>query len=145
MLYTSKPDLFFPTFEAVGCYVEYCDTILLLHHRKKAAETTSERWGLPGGRVEQGEFPGQAMWRELYEETGIDSRVIAHVRPLFVCGERTDFIYHVYRLSLADPPTITLSCREHSAYRWVTPQAALGMHLVADQDSCIRLCYPNIV
>jgi 8-oxo-dGTP diphosphatase len=44
---------------------------LLLQERDEHAPIDPERWGLPGGHVEQGEAFAAAAYRELAEETGI--------------------------------------------------------------------------
>lgn len=48
------------------------DQVLLARHIAESGETT---WTLPGGRVEHGEDPFDAVTRELSEETGYDGVV----------------------------------------------------------------------
>lgn len=48
--------------------------LLLKKDNKYLATTrrgTTDQWGLPGGKVDRGEFPKQALVREVEEETGI--------------------------------------------------------------------------
>lgn len=49
--------------------------LVLLQHRRE-----DRRWGLPGGALEPGEAPAQALVREVWEETGL------HVRPVRLLG-----------------------------------------------------------
>src|SRR5581483_5544181 len=50
------------------------------------------RWALPGGAIDPGEAPAQALVREVYEETGLRVRPL---RLLGVFGAFPDF-RHVY-------------------------------------------------
>jgi 8-oxo-dGTP diphosphatase len=64
------PDL--PVTPCVGAVVHDPDGRLLLIRRGHAPHAGS--WSLPGGRVERGETPEQAVEREVREETGLEVR-----------------------------------------------------------------------
>ena len=49
-------------------------------------QTMPMKWEFPGGKIEEGEQPRDAMWRELEEELGIDA----------VIGEEVARIKHQY-------------------------------------------------
>jgi ADP-ribose pyrophosphatase YjhB (NUDIX family) len=61
----------------VGAYGLYRDDRgrVLLTRNSDASEFPG-RWGLPGGGVEQGEHPDDAVVREFREETGLDVRIL---------------------------------------------------------------------
>lgn len=68
---------------AAGVVIE--DGRVLLAQRKPGAHLAGA-WELPGGKVEEGEDPREALRRELAEELGIDVQV----------GEVIDVTFHRY-------------------------------------------------
>lgn len=82
-------------------------------------------WEFPGGRVDRGERPGEALLRECREETGLEVRVDGPVHTA-VKGpnKKTAKFYVYYRCTVAgETPEVTLS-GEHDAARWCAPADA---------------------
>lgn len=141
MIHTEKPAEFNPIFEVVSCYVEYDGKILLLHRQDHKSEGGC--WGMPAGKVDEGENINEAVIREVQEETGqkIAEEKLNYIGKVYVKYPDYDFIYHMYRTVLTEPPVITLSQREHKAYQWETPIKALDLKLVRDLYECIKMSY----
>ena len=69
MLYQKPPSDFNATYTVVSCFIECHGKILLLKRSKGKVE--GEKWGVCAGKVENGETPLQAMYREVKKETRI--------------------------------------------------------------------------
>jgi 8-oxo-dGTP diphosphatase len=74
-----------PVVPCVGGIVHDPDGRLLLIRRGHAPHAGS--WSLPGGRVESGETPEQAVEREVREETGLEVRAGAPVGRVQIQGD----------------------------------------------------------
>jgi 8-oxo-dGTP pyrophosphatase MutT (NUDIX family) len=141
MLYLEKPEKFIPKFDVVSCFVEYNNRFLLLHRQNHKPQGNT--WGVPAGKVEQGESHLHALVREIKEEIGLEvyPEKLLFKNRTFVKFSDYDFVYDIYILRLSHEPEIRLDNRDHKDFIWTTPEEALKMNLIQDEDACIRLCY----
>lgn len=107
----------------------------LLFVRRRAGGDLSECWELPGGKVDPGESPQEALQRELHEELGIDASVGERVG-------RTEFDHRGQRFELvgfeveADLGPLVL--REHEAHAFYTINNALRLRLAPSDASLLQ-------
>lgn len=141
MIYQTEPQNFNPRFQIVSCYSEEGGEILMLHRHENKSQ--GGKWGLPAGKMEQGESEQEAMVRELKEETGliIPPERLGYFDKLYVNHAGRDFIYHMFSAKLSARPPVTINDYEHQAYQWIAPQKALSLNLIDDLDACIKLFY----
>lgn len=84
--------------------------------KRKTCDRTFAGWCLPGGRLEPGESPEQALIREVKEETGYDVEVS---RKMFVTDEfRTEipFLVHVFVAKIVGGSLASFPTDEHEAF-----------------------------
>ncbi|KAL4961383.1 NUDIX hydrolase [Aspergillus stella-maris] len=71
--------------------------VLLLHRREKTPEVPKngnpDSWAFPGGGVDAGETPEQAIVREFREEVGLDVKIVPFGNE-FVLGQVDDVLEH---------------------------------------------------
>jgi 8-oxo-dGTP diphosphatase len=102
MIHKNKPENFNPDFEVSGCFCEYDGKILFI--KRSASRSYAGKWGMPGGKLEKNETPGEAMDREFFEETGIIAGKFKKefVKSFFVSQNGNDMIYHLFILKLKE-------------------------------------------
>lgn len=75
------------TIEAVSVAVRRGETLLLV---KRGRPPSAGFYAFPGGRVEPGETPENAVRRELLEETGLTARVVSPLTTMLLTPEPGD-------------------------------------------------------
>jgi 8-oxo-dGTP diphosphatase len=104
--------------------------------RRRDDQPMGGLWELPGGKVEEGEAPTDALGREIAEELGCRCVVGAVDDVVFHRYEEFDLLMLVYRCALDGEPRPV----EVAALEWVEP-ARLGEYnfLPADRPLVERL------
>ncbi len=146
MIAFERPADFKPWFEVAGCLCEYAGKLLLLKRPQEKSE--GGKWGAPGGKIDAGESPKQAVVRELQEETGIildGSQPITLAQSFFVrTDHQKDLVYHLHRVLFDTQPEVRLNPGEHVEYVWVTLDEAFALPLVHDMEECLHQVYDRL-
>jgi 8-oxo-dGTP diphosphatase len=124
--------------DVVGCFILSKGKILLLHRNDKESE--GSYWGLPGGKVNDGESKEEAIVREIFEETQLKLSFndLKYHDKVSVSQRSLDFTYYMYSVDLDVQPQVKISKHEHKGFIWTSPIKALEMNLIHDLDICIR-------
>ena len=76
-------------------------------------------WEFPGGKIEAGETPGEALRREIREELSAEITVDEYLCTVNYDYPKFHLTMHCYLCSLAGD---TLRLNEHEAARWLGPE-----------------------
>jgi 8-oxo-dGTP diphosphatase len=88
----------------------------VLATRRTTPPELAGRWELPGGKVEPGERPGDALEREIAEELGCAVEVTGWLAGASAIGETHELRVATARITAGEPdPT------EHDDVRWLGP------------------------
>ena len=117
-----------PMAEAIVAGAMIKDGRILLCHRSPDRRWYPNVWDLPGGHVELGETPSDALKRELLEELGIS----VHSRqPLDrVCT--LHFEMDIWLVTGWDGTPANLAPEEHDAIAWFTAEELTSLELAHD-------------
>lgn len=110
-----------------------------LFTRRVKTDTHGGLWDIPGGLLEHGEQPEQALQREVTEETGLKLRnvqlsdAIAHLTS----DKKWWLTFVVFTADADGSETITFN-EEHDAYKWLTLAEALNLDSAPDLPALIK-------
>lgn len=140
MIFSRKPSVFDPRFIVVSCFCEVQGRFLLL--KRSLEKEQGGSWCRLAGKVEKGESLKNALLRESAEETGIELKLkdLKSHNVVYIQNPRFDYIFHIYKVELNSQPVVRLN-NEHIDFKWATPQEALKLNLIQDEDAVIKLFY----
>src|SRR6186997_2578153 len=107
-----------------GALVEGCQ--VLLCHRSPGRRWHPDVWDLPGGHVELGETPTEALKRELLEELGVSVHSLSH-RLDRICTP--EFEMDIWQVTRWDGTPANLVPEEHDAIAWFTADESTGLEI----------------
>ncbi|AXI79262.1 (deoxy)nucleoside triphosphate pyrophosphohydrolase [Peterkaempfera bronchialis] len=104
----------------------------VLAARRSAPAETAGRWEFPGGKVEPGETPQQALARELREELGVEARALAPLPGEWAV--RPGLVLRIWTAELLSGDPLPL--QDHSELRWLGPAELDGVDWL-DHDRAV--------
>ena len=122
-------------YNVVAAVIEVDGKVLCMQRGVSRYEYTSHMWEFPGGKVEEGETPQQALHRELMEEMNLD--VVVHEHLATVTHDYPDFTITLaaYRCTAS---TTDFIMREHAACRWLHWDELLTLSWCAADERLIK-------
>ncbi|WP_422736817.1 NUDIX domain-containing protein [Micromonospora sp. WMMD729] len=103
---------------------------VLLCHRSPQRRWYPDVWDMPGGHVEAGELPGEALARELREEVGVD--ITAPSRPPVHEVHTDTFDMQIWLIEAWTGSPVNAAPDEHDAIGWFTEDELGGLSLAHD-------------
>jgi len=115
----------------VACALVDADRRVLIAQRPQG-KPMAGLWEFPGGKVEAGETPEDALIRELAEELDVSTKHACLAPLTFASHAYADF-HLLMPLYVCRKWTGVPQAREHAALKWVRPQA-LRDHPMPEAD-----------
>lgn len=129
-LFLAPPPGFNPKVWVAGCYCEFEDKILFL--KRSPHKLQGDTWGIPGGKLDEGETPRMAVIREVFEEVGIriNEGDLEEIGEMYIRGPQMDYIFYRFRMRFLTLPIIDLSLDEHVEWAWLPFEEAIKLPLI---------------
>lgn len=128
-----------PLLLVVACALVDADRRVLIAQRPEG-KSLAGLWEFPGGKLEPGETPEEALIRELREELDIETKS-ACLAPVSFASHSYENLHLLMPLYACRKWQGTPVAREHAALKWVRPQALRDYPMPpADEPLIAALC-----
>lgn len=123
-----------PSVQVVTCFLQKKDKFLVLQRARK--DLQHNLWGIPGGKLDEGETPLVGLVREIKEETGVmvtpeSFLLMGTARSKTPCdGEYGLYLYHAV---VPEDTSICINRSEHHSFLWVSPEEFETLSLLTAQ------------
>ena len=104
-------------YNVVAAAIRHNDRILCMQRGKTKFDYTAYKWEFPGGKIEAGESPQEAVRREILEEMDMDIRVGDSVCT--VVNDYPDFSITM-QVFWCDVDSPVFDLKEHNAFKWLS-------------------------
>lgn len=104
-------------YDVVAAVIIDADEILCMQRGKTKFEYTSYKWEFPGGKVEVGETPEEALRREIREEMTMNINVGKHL--ITIEHEYQDFRITMTAYLCSPVQSRAFTMNEHHAFQWL--------------------------
>ena len=124
----------------VCAVVRHQGRILCMQRPLKGSPSTAGKWEFPGGKVEAGETPCEALARELREEMDYSVRIESYLTT-------EEHQYADFELTLeaylCTAESATFNRKEHIDHRWLLPSELRQLDWAAADDAILNLLWPT--
>ncbi len=134
-IYEKAPADFVDKVQVSACYLEVEGRLLLLQRAFNKQEPG--KWGVPAGKLEEGETAKEAAVRELFEETGIQCLNIQGLGALYMRKHTVDYVYHLFKMEIAEMLSVILS-NEHEGYIWASKEDLEVLPLMVGAEKALQ-------
>jgi len=117
------------------------DRKILILKRAKEEDCFKEMWDIPGGKINFGEMPEDALKREVKEETGLEIEIIKPIRvwSFFKNNGKTQVV-GVTMLCKYKRGKVRLS-KEHTEFKWISPEEIEDYEIHEGIKKDVKLCF----
>lgn len=118
--------------------------VLIDNRKEERLEDANGKWEVPGGKIEFGETPEEAVKRELLEETGYNVKV-KELLPYSKVSmwEYSDYMQHTviffYICELENDKHIQLQDKRINTYKWITAKELSDYNFLPGNKEAIEI------
>lgn len=118
--------------------------VLIDNRKEEILDVADGKWEIPGGKIEFGESPEEAVKRELLEETGYNVKVNAIIPYSNVSmWDYSDYKQHTviffYTCELEDEKHIEIQDNRINAYKWISEDELSDYNFLPGNKEAIQI------